>query len=152
MSDTLPGIAPALRITCPYCDGAGSRLARDPLTGHTASAQCIACSGSGDVPTATVQIPPMTPETLAAWEALSVAPVCTCGTLVPCDAHETADDRREAMRKIREKMTTDLRFYDSHNGREVTAEEAASAARVEAPEMVTETVDGAVHGRSGRCL
>jgi len=43
-----------------------------------------------------------------------------------------------------------FRFYV--NGREVTAEESASAARVEAPEMVTETVDGAVHGRSGRCL
>jgi len=79
-------------------------------------------------------------------------PVCTCGTLVPCDAHETADDRREAMRKIREKMTTDLRFYDSHSGREVTAEEAASAARADAPEMVKRVVDGAVHGRSGRCL
>lgn len=43
-----------------------------------------------------------------------------------------------------------FRFYT--NGREVTAEEAASVARAEEPEMVTETVDGAVPGRSGRCL
>ena len=43
-----------------------------------------------------------------------------------------------------------FRFYV--NGREVTAEEAASVARAEASEMVKRAVDGAVHGRSGRCL
>lgn len=45
-----------------------------------------------------------------------------------------------------------FRFYDCHNGSEVTAEEAASAARAEEPEMVKRVIDGAVHGRSGRCL
>lgn len=71
MSDTLPGIAPLPRIPCPYCNGDGSRRARDPLSNCVAVTQCIACSGSGDVPTATAKIPPMSPETRAAWEALS---------------------------------------------------------------------------------
>jgi hypothetical protein len=66
---------------------------------------------------------------------------CTCGmtsgeaSSVPCPVHDPG-----------------FRFYNSHNGREVTAEEAASAARAEAPEMVKRALDGAVHGRSGRCL
>jgi hypothetical protein len=65
MSDTLPGIAPLPRIPCPYCNGDGSRRARDPLSNCVAVTQCIACSGSGDVPTATAKIPPMSPETRA---------------------------------------------------------------------------------------
>ena len=42
---------------------------------------------------------------------------CTCGTLIPCDAHETATDRLAAMRKIREKMTADLREFAASDDR-----------------------------------
>lgn len=38
-------------------------------------------------------------------------PRCTCGTVIPCDAHETDDDRREAMRKIREGMLERVRAF-----------------------------------------
>lgn len=74
MSDTLPGIAPLSRVPCPYCNGTGSRAARSPLSDRVTVTQCIACSGSGDVPTTTAKIPPMSPETRAAREALSPEP------------------------------------------------------------------------------
>lgn len=78
---------------------------------------------------------------------------CTCGTLIPCDAHETDDDRREAMREIREKMTADLRSLGADK---VIACDSfcAPGARVlpkfDPPETVKRVIDGAVGTRSGR--
>lgn len=96
-------------------------------------------------------------ESVSGDVTLSSPPACACGSLIPCAAHETAEDRREAMRKIREKMTADMRSLGADK---VIACDSFRApgdnpgARVlpkfDPPETVKRVVDGAIGTRSGR--
>lgn len=126
MSDTLPGPSPAPpRCTCGRLDNDGLTPCAAHPEGfpHAVSARLtLICGGvsSDDIDAVmatarwegsrlVARLPGKIKSVTAQVKASSAS--CACGTVIPCDAHETDDDRRDAMRKIREEMTERVRAF-----------------------------------------